>query len=210
MRDLFSNFKENLFEDILDKKNISKSNQEKLKWILNFEWNEFDKVKGIDGRAYCQDSPIQFLIMRLSQYLAYNNEIISSIYKDFQICKEEGINPIFDKYARMMKLTDVDEYIKLKPLLKDISKVKENILINIENMLIKTVDKEKDILPKTFENSRPTESEGKKISSIGYYISEISILSLKSLWAIEDLIYENDRFIEEIYKNTIYLNKMIM
>src|SRR5699024_1922342 len=145
-----------------------------------------------------------FLIMRLSQYLAYNNEIISSIYKDFQICKEEGINPIFDKYARMMKLTDVDEYIKLKPLLKDISKVKENILINIENMLIKTVDKEKDILPKTFENSRPTESEGKKISSIGYYISEISILSLKSLWAIEDLIYENDRFIEEIYKNTIY------
>ena len=205
MRYLFTNIDKNLMKDIVEDYNLSCIFDE-LSWILDFEWKNFDQIRGINGRAVCQDSPKEFFIMRLAQYLAYNEKVINYLYKDLKNAEKNDFNPIFDKYARMMEFTDKDKFEIIKENLEDLSPVKIHLLENIKNILnSKSID-----TPKELEKIRPRESEDKKISSYDYYIAEISFLSLKTLWAIEEMIKNPSFNLEEnIYENTKYLFKRL-
>ncbi len=206
MRDLFFNIDHQLIINIFKKYNVDSDTANKLKLILNFEWSQFDAVEGMHGRAFCQDNAKEFLLMRLAQYLAYTTEIIRLIYQDYEAMATEKINPIFDKYARMMEYTDPDDFMNIKNKLITISKVKENLLLEIKDELKKRINIKKSELPKTLKNSRPVENDGKKISSLDYYICEISLYSLKTLWQIRDFIKKsNVDFIGLIYQNTLFL-----
>lgn len=105
-----------------------------------------------------------------------------------------------------MEFTDKDKFISIKENLEVLSPVKLHLLENIKNILkIKSID-----TPKELERVRPKESEDKRISSNDYYIAEISSLSLKSLWAIEEMIKDPSYNLEEsIYENTKYLFKKL-
>ncbi|KWZ76733.1 DUF4125 family protein [Anaerococcus tetradius] len=201
MRYLFKNIDKNLMKDILNDYKLSCIFDE-LSWILDFEWKSFDKIRGLNGRAICQDSPKEFFIMRLAQYLAYNEKVINYLYEDLKKAEKNDFNPIFDKYARMMEFTDKDKFEIIKENLEDLSPVKIHLLEKIKNILkSKSTD-----TPKELEKIRPRESEDKKISSYDYYIAEISSLSLKTLWAIEEMINHPPFNLEEnIYDNTKYL-----
>ncbi len=201
MRYLFTNIDKNLMKDILRDYNLLCVFYE-LSWILDFEWKNFDEIRGINGRALCQDSPKEFFIMRLAQYLAYDKKLIGYLYEDLKKAEKNGFNPIFDKYARMMEFTDKDKFEIIKENLEDLSPVKIHLLEKIKNILkSKSTD-----TPKELEKIRPRESEDKKISSYDYYIAEISSLSLKTLWAIEEMINHPPFNLEEnIYDNTKYL-----
>lgn len=205
MRNLFKFVDKSILKQALKDKNMIASFDEMV-WILNFEWNEFDKVNGINGRAGCQDSPVEFFIMRLAQYLAYDIDTIDYIYKDMKRAKDKGFNPIFDKYARMMKYTDKESFEKLKLDLEELSPVKENLLKEIKDKIEKKNSKVPDGLIKL----RPNKSIDKRISSVDYYIEEISFLSLKTLWNIEDIVEDHNRnLVKDIYNNTIYLYKIL-
>lgn len=201
MRYLFKNIDNNLMKDILRDYNLLCVFDE-LSWILDFEWKNFDEIRGLNGRAVCQDSPKEFFIMRLSQYLAYNQKIIDYLYKDLKEIEKNGVNPIFDKYARMMEFTDKDKFEDIKQNLEELSPVKVHLLENIKKILN---NKSKNI-PKELKRVRPTKSQDKRISSNDYYVAEITCLSLKTLWAIEEMIESPFYNLEEnIYKNTKYL-----
>lgn len=201
MRYLFKNIDKNLMKDILRDYNLLCVFDE-LSWILDFEWKNFDEIRGLNGRAVCQDSPKEFFIMRLSQYLAYNQKIIDYLYKDLKQIEKNGVNPIFDKYARMMEFTDKDKFEDIKENLEELSPVKSHLLENIKKILN---NKSKNI-PKELKRVRPTKSQDKRISSNDYYVAEITCLSLKTLWAIEEMIESPFYNLEEnIYKNTKYL-----
>ena len=201
MRYLFKNIDKNLMKDILRDYNLLCVFDE-LSWILDFEWKNFDEIRGLNGRAVCQDSPKEFFIMRLSQYLAYNQKIIDYLYKDLKEIEKNGVNPIFDKYARMMEFTDKDKFEDIKQNLEELSPVKSHLLENIKKILN---NKSKNI-PKELKRVRPTKSQDKRISSNDYYVAEITCLSLKTLWAIEEMIESPFYNLEEnIYKNTKYL-----
>ncbi|MDU4378918.1 MAG: DUF4125 family protein [Anaerococcus vaginalis] len=201
MRYLFKNIDKNLMKDILRDYNLLCVFDE-LSWILDFEWKNFDEIRGLNGRAVCQDSPKEFFIMRLSQYLAYNQKIIDYLYKDLKQIEKNGVNPIFDKYARMMEFTDKDKFEDIKQNLEELSPVKVHLLENIKKILN---NKSKNI-PKELKRVRPTKSQDKRISSNDYYVAEITCLSLKTLWAIEEMIESPFYNLEEnIYKNTKYL-----
>lgn len=201
MRYLFTNIDKNLMKDILIDYNLLCVFDE-LSWILDFEWKNFDEIRGLNGRAVCQDSPKEFFIMRLSQYLAYNQKIIDYLYKDLKEIEKNGVNPIFDKYARMMEFTDKDKFEDIKQNLEELSPVKSHLLENIKKILN---NKSKNI-PKELKRVRSTKSQDKRISSNDYYVAEITCLSLKTLWAIEEMIESPFYNLEEnIYKNTKYL-----
>ncbi len=205
MRYLFTNIDKNLMKDILRDYNLLCVFDE-LSWILDFEWKNFDEIRGINGRALCQDSPKEFFIMRLAQYLAYNRKLIGYLYEDLKKAEKNGFNPIFDKYARMMEFTDKDKFESIKENLEELSPVKSHLLENIK----KTLNSKATNIPKDLKRVRPEKSKDKSISSNDYYIAEITCLSLKTLWAIEQMIDNPSYNLEEnIYENTKYLFKKL-
>ena len=82
--------------------------------IVKHEWMQFDDVKNEGGRADCQDNWNTFSIMRRSQYMAWEQELLVSYLKDLIDAEARGWNMITEKYGRMMQSTAPQEYEKLK------------------------------------------------------------------------------------------------
>ena len=93
--------------------------------ILEKEWNFFSNLNNIGGRASCQDNKEDFIIMRKCQWLTFNEETLLSYLDDLNL----EYNPLFIKYAEMMKYNSPKEYERIKIYLKNISEEK-NSLVN--------------------------------------------------------------------------------
>lgn len=78
--------------------------------IINLEWNMFQRVKNIGGRAGCQDDHETFAIMRRSQYENWTGEMLRCYYTYAASCEENGRNLLTEKYGRMMEYTDPQYY----------------------------------------------------------------------------------------------------
>lgn len=78
--------------------------------IINLEWDMFQQVKNVGGRADCQDDRETFTIMRRSQYENWTNEMLLCYYTYAVSCEERGRNLITEKYGRMMEYTDPHYY----------------------------------------------------------------------------------------------------
>lgn len=78
--------------------------------IINLEWNMFQRVKNIGGRAGCQDDHETFAIMRRSQYENWPGEMLRCYYTYAASCEENGRNLLTEKYGRMMEYTDPQYY----------------------------------------------------------------------------------------------------
>ena len=97
-----------------ENENISSMSREALiDSIVLHEWKQFDKVKNEGGRADCQDNWNTFSIMRKSQYMTWEEELLRSFLYDLITAEEEGRNLITEKYGRMMESTAPEEYRKL-------------------------------------------------------------------------------------------------
>ena len=78
--------------------------------IINLEWDMFQNVKNIGGRAGCQDDRETFTIMRRSQYENWTDEMLLCYYNYAVSCEERGRNLVTEKYGRMMEYTDPRYY----------------------------------------------------------------------------------------------------
>lgn len=78
--------------------------------IISLEWDMFQKVKNIGGRAGCQDDHETFTIMRRSQYENWTDEMLRCYYTYAASCEESGRNLLTEKYGRMMEYTDPHYY----------------------------------------------------------------------------------------------------
>lgn len=99
--------------------------------IVQLEWQAFDKVENIGGRADCQNDLNTFTIMRKSQYLTWPEELLVSFITDFKEANKRGWNLITEKYARMMQSTSPDEYFQLEKDLPEISDAQYTIIEQI-------------------------------------------------------------------------------
>ncbi len=97
---------------------ILESHDDVIEKIIKEEWDMFDKTQNIGGRASCQNNYPVFYIMRKSQYMTYNRELLDSYYIDLINAKNKGWNLISEKYARMMESTHYDEYKQLEQYLE--------------------------------------------------------------------------------------------
>ncbi|MDD3205857.1 MAG: DUF4125 family protein [Lachnospiraceae bacterium] len=105
--------------------------------VSRMEWEMFQKVYNTGGRASCQDDPDTFFRMRMSQWLVYSEGLLRSYQADCQKAIADGKNLIFEKYARMMETTYLEEYVKLIPYLpviaeREVLKIEEIVQIHLK------------------------------------------------------------------------------
>ncbi len=81
-----------------------------IKEVLALEWAFFDQVKGLEGRAACQDDARSFFIYRLAQYLVFPFAFVHLVLDDLKSLDAAGRNPVAEKYARMMAVTDPERF----------------------------------------------------------------------------------------------------
>ena len=85
---------------------------EKVEKILQLEWDMFQKVENIGGRASCQEDFETFYIMRRSQYENWTDEMLDVWTKYVEESEVAGRNLLSEKYARMMQYSDLHYYNK--------------------------------------------------------------------------------------------------
>ena len=85
-----------------------------VKAIVEMEWQLFDKVRNIGGRASCQDDKHTFFIMRSSQLMAWSTEMQDSYYYDLLSAHRDGRNLLSEKYAYMMERTSPEEFQRIQ------------------------------------------------------------------------------------------------
>lgn len=95
--------------------------QDTISLILALEWEAFQAVHNAGGRASCQDDSGTFVIMRKSQFLTWNEEMLASYLQDLVTAKEKGRNLLEEKYAHMMESTAPKEYGSIKDSLSPVS-----------------------------------------------------------------------------------------
>lgn len=94
---------------------MNKKNEtaELINQIVELEWKQFQGVHNEGGRASCQDDRETFDIMRKSQFLAWDDEVVESYWQDLQAAEDRDWNLLTEKYARMMESTAPQEYANL-------------------------------------------------------------------------------------------------
>lgn len=209
MRSLDIYFKNDKMNDIFNHFNCDSKDQEVLQKILKLEWDFFDEVKGLNGRAVCQDDSYMFIVMRLAQHLLFSKETRLSILKDYESMQIEGINPIEGKYARMMKYTDGELYEKILSMIPNVSSIKRQKIMDLIKLFEKSLEEIKGELPNTIRNSRPFENTGKSISSLSYFYEELTFFSYRTLRLMKKdiLAMHYPTCVERIFQNTVILNK---
>jgi hypothetical protein len=114
--------------------------EELIEKIVKLEWQAFDKVDNLGGRADCQDDWSTFQVMRKSQYMAWTEELIESFIVDFQDANAKGWNLITEKYGRMMESTAPQEYEAIKDKFPECSQQKKAIVNQIAEIQVAWMD----------------------------------------------------------------------
>lgn len=152
--------------------------------IVKLEWEAFDKVKNECGRAACQDDFYTFRIMRKSQYLTWNKELLLSYIQDFMAANAAGWNLITEKYGRMMESTAPTEWEKIKDKFPEIDDDKKAIIEAIVALRVGWMEEFAEMYPKVAGNARSIHTAddlGYNTSYETYLRGEISTYSDETL-----------------------------
>ncbi len=122
--------------------------------IVDLEWNQFDKVKNEGGRADCQDDFATFSVMRKSQYMTWNEELLMSYRNDLLAANQKGWNLIMEKYARMMKSTTPKRYAELEKDLPVLNERRIAIQEEIIKIQVAWMEEFASKYPKMADNAR--------------------------------------------------------
>lgn len=162
--------------------------------IVALEWEMFQKVEGIGGRAGCQDQYPTFEIMRSSQFLAWDPQSLDFYLQDLNQAKGTGRNLVTEKYAFMMESTDPEYYkVKLQPHLPPVDQAKSLLIRRILDLLIHWDQEVAREFPKLSRRGRPLEATADKsgIASVETYMGgELKTYSEKTLQSLLDHILE--------------------
>ena len=180
--------------------------------IVQLEWKQFDQVKNEGGRASCQDDFETFAIMRKSQYLTWNEELLNSYYNDLLLAEQNGWNLIMEKYARMMKSTAPEQYMELALTLPSRSEERERITEELVKIQVEWMEQFSKTFPKMAGNARSihtyedtafhTSYETYLRGELGTYGEETFVLYGRF---IAKLLKENRNLAYEIMSNTAKL-----
>ena len=91
--------------------------EELLTSIIEMEWNMFQNVSNIGGKASCQEDLKTFRIMRFSQGMSWLETTLESYLSDLKEAEGNGRNLLSEKYARMMRSTSPLEYARIEHLI---------------------------------------------------------------------------------------------
>lgn len=133
---------------------VNCSKKELVDKIARLEFKAFDEVKNEGGRASCQDDWPTFSVMRKSQYLTWNMNMLVQYIYDFTREYEKGHNLITEKYGRMMESTAPAKYEAIKEYFPAISPQKKAIIEQIVSIQMGMTDDFAEKYPKLAKNAR--------------------------------------------------------
>ena len=169
----------------MEKKFFKNEGQRDLKAnkIIAMEWDMFQDVNNIGGRAACQDDWDTFYIMRHSQMAIMDDMTLTSYLEDLNEAVLSGRNLMMEKYAHMMESTDPEYYEKeLKNNLPGIDDTTKKLAAEIADRM---TDAELDFAgkyPKFSLKGRPvTEGSGGDTSIRTYAFGELQTYSDRTL-----------------------------
>lgn len=129
--------------------------------IISIEWNMFQKVHNIGGRASCQDDWKTFYIMRGSQFTCWTDKMKELYLAHLEKAEKECRNLVMEKYGRMMEYTDPEYYEKeIKPYVPVISIHSMKKIEEIMSILLPWEKEFAEKYPKIASAGRPTIDEG--------------------------------------------------
>ena len=132
----------------------------KIEKIINTEWEMFQRVDNIGGRASCQDDYETFFIMRASQYGSWSREMIDCYGEFVEACHHKGRNLLTEKYARMMKFTHPAYYEKnIAPVLTEVPEANYILIDKIVKAMIVWETDFSRRYPKISGSGRPLTSD---------------------------------------------------
>ena len=105
--------------------------KETIDQIVQMEWEMFQEVRNIGGRASCQDNRATFDIMRASQFDTWPRKLLESYLQDLKNARDRDENLLVEKYAHMMEYTSPLEYENIKHLLKHPDPEKTSVIEQI-------------------------------------------------------------------------------
>ena len=101
------------------------------KKIIQKEWLQFTSVNNQGGRASCQDDRETFDIMRKSQFMAWNDQLLESYLHDLEQAENKEWSLLAEKYARMMVSTAPEEYEQIKEQRRQVVEATKEDLVSL-------------------------------------------------------------------------------
>ncbi len=179
--------------------------------IIDLEWNMFQKVSNIGGKASCQENPETFKIMRYSQAISWAEDALGSYLTDLSEAQKNKRNLLTEKYARMMKSTSPWEYYdRIEHWLPTLEPETLQLIDNIVKIVLEWEKELAAKYPNLVERGRPIHStdDSQFVTSIETYLrGELATYSLTTL----ELFYKNvlKQKSENINGSEITLNSMV-
>lgn len=168
--------------------------------IVRIEFDLFDKVNNVGGRASCQDDFDTFSIMRSAQFDAWDDAARESYLQDLQATSLEGRNLVMEKYAYMSGYEYMGETEDLDE--------KKALLVQIMEAMEADTRAMRNEFPLLALQGRPLSDEpGSAVSLDRYLLCELmtySTATLRALHArIEALKDEGTTLPKLIMENTV-------
>ena len=118
----------------------------------------FRTVNG-EEKAQCQENPGMFSAMRRSQYEAWPEEALELYLQQLAGAETEGRNLVREKYIRMMRSTDPEEYALLSGGLPDVSPESRQLACEIWEILDRQTREMRAEFPDLAEFGRPMDEQ---------------------------------------------------
>lgn len=174
--DINSNFLNDYVNLIIKKayemENVNKSFNNKSDDIINeivrLEFDAFDKVQNVGGRAECQNNWPFFYVMRKSQYMTWTDEMLITIRDLWRKYTADGWNFITEKYGRMMEYTSPMEYNQIRDNFPPRSERTIAIVNQIAEIQVGWMKEFAEKYPKLAANARDITSDADDIYNTSY------------------------------------------
>ncbi len=169
------------------------SRQSLIEEIIGLEWDMFQAVENIGGRASCQEDRATFYTMRRSQFESWSAAPLASYLEDLLEARKTGRNSIAEKYGRMMRSTSPGEYARIEHFLPPVNEEDRGIIEEIIGMVLEW---EEELIPKypnILRRSRPLRSsmDTPGVTSLETYLrGELATYSRKTLEMYRDHLLE--------------------
>ena len=138
---------------------MTEAGEDIFQQVLQLEWQMFTTVQNQGARASCQDDRKTFLIMRTSQFMAWDMETLVSYRRDLAEEMERGENLMAYKYGYMMEDTQPAEFAALQAQLPAVSMKKRQLVQQLLRQQLQWLDELVARFPQIVSAGRPIHVE---------------------------------------------------
>ena len=156
--------------------------------IVQLEWDFFQQVHHIDGRASCQDDFETFYLQRKSQFEAFCQNVQKACLQDLKLAQQIGRNPVMEKYAYMMESTDPEYFDTIRDQLPAVDQQKKDFINALCDIEVSMREDMNDQYPYLLRGELMTYSDET------LYLYGQMVL---------DMVQKNENLIEKILMNTV-------